>query len=100
LILQCFLGIRLEADGVIIDPVIAPALSGMKASIDVGGHRWHVEYRVGERGCGPVSVTAQGEILLGERLPNPYRRGGLRIPIAEWQRVSRGQDDSLLIVLE
>ena len=100
LILQCFLGIRLEADGVIIDPVIAPALSGMKASIDVGGHRWHVEYRVGERGCGPVSVSAQGETLQGERLPNPYRRGGLRIPIAEWQRVSRGQDDTLLIVLE
>ena len=100
LILQCFLGIRLEADGVIIDPVIAPALSGMKATVDVAGHRWHVEYRVGERGCGPVSVSAHGETLQGERLPNPYRQGGLRIPIAEWQRVSRGQDDSLLIVLE
>lgn len=100
LILQSFLGIRLEADGVIIDPVIAPALSGLKASVSVAGHRWHVEYRVGARGCGPVSVTANGEVLQGERLPNPYRCGGLRIPLAEWQRVSLGQDDSLLIVLE
>jgi cellobiose phosphorylase len=100
LILQSFLGIRLEADGVILDPVIDPALSGLKASVTVAGHRWHVEYRVGATGCGPISVTINGQPLTGVRLSNPYRRGGLRISRAEWQQFTRGQDDQLIIDLE
>lgn len=100
LILQSFLGIRLEADGVIFDPVIDPALSGLKASVTVAGHRWHVEYRVGVLGSGPISVMANGQLLNGERLSNPYRRGGLRISLSEWQRITRGQDDQLIIELE
>jgi cellobiose phosphorylase len=100
LIVQCFLGIRMEADGLIIDPVIDPALTGMKAWIEVGGRRWHVEYLVGKRGSGPVSVSVNGETLQGERLPNPYRKGGIRISHDQWQQISTDQDVSLQIVLE
>jgi cellobiose phosphorylase len=100
LILQSFLGIRLEEDGVIFDPVIDPALTNLRASVTVAGHRWQVEYRVGVLGCGPIAVTANGQLLIGERLSNPYRRGGLRILHSEWQRITRGQENQLIIELD
>jgi 1,2-beta-oligoglucan phosphorylase len=99
-ILQCFLGIRSECDHVIIDPVIDPSLSGLRVVLPIVGHRWQVQYFTGARGHSAISITANGEIVNGNRIENPYRPGGLKIPMIEWQRLQRERDNQLLIVLE
>ena len=59
LIMQCFLGLRLEKSALVIDPVIPPELDGLKASLNLAGHPFEVVYRTGKTGRGPVSIRAQ-----------------------------------------
>lgn len=82
LICHVFLGIRAEAGHLVIDPVIPASLDGLTAEVSAGGRRFHVTYRIGVKGHGPSSVFLHSTPLAFERMENPYRTGGVKIPLA------------------
>ncbi|MES2476988.1 MAG: hypothetical protein V4640_14485 [Verrucomicrobiota bacterium] len=99
LIMQCFLGLRVETDSLIIDPVIPTDLDGLTANLNLAGQRIAVVYHTGQTGRGPLSVKLNGTALAFSREHNPYRPGGIRIPIASWKEGLTGQADTLTISL-
>jgi cellobiose phosphorylase len=100
LIMQCFLGLRLEKSALVVDPVIAPDLDGMTASLKLSGHPIEVVYRSGKTGCGPVSIDINGIPLEFSREANPYRSGGVRVRMDDLACQLTGADDRLTIMLE
>jgi CRISPR-associated protein Csx3 len=96
---QCFLGLRIGIDEVVIDPVIDPSLSGLVVECRLDAYHWQVIYHIGPEGTGPQSVKLNDVELTGTRLIHPYRCGGLRFSIQEWRIFASGGMDRLVIVL-
>jgi cellobiose phosphorylase len=84
LIVTSLLGVRREGGALVIDPVIAPELSGLRAEVSVLGRRVKVEYHVERNGYSPQLVVLNGRRLTLNRVDNPYRAGGAAIPLEEW----------------
>ena len=84
LILRALLGVRLERDRVVIDPVLPPRLDGLRAERVLAGHRLVLHYRIGPTGCGPVAVRLNGQELPFQRGDSPYRLGAAEVPSAAW----------------
>lgn len=99
LVVQCFLGLRLENSALIMDPVIPVALDGLRAKIQLAGHILEVTYRIKSKGCGPVSITLNGEELKFIRDPNPYRTGAARISLEALTGGSNGNPGQIVILL-
>ncbi|MBE3076361.1 MAG: hypothetical protein IMZ75_15735, partial [Actinobacteria bacterium] len=53
LVVECLLGVRRRGDVLEIDPVLAPALDGLRATVPVDGTPLDLTFRVGHRGVGP-----------------------------------------------
>jgi cellobiose phosphorylase len=81
LIRECLLGLRSARTALTIDPVLPPALDGLRVEVEVAGRCLDVQYRCGARGVGPVRVTLNGSALPLTRLDNPYRSGGVVVPM-------------------
>ena len=79
LIMQAFLGLRQETASLIIDPVIPPALDGLKVNVRLAGHLIEVIYHIHATGRGPVSAELNGVKLAFTRERNPYRPGAIRV---------------------
>ena len=99
LIMQCFLGLRVETSAIILDPVIPLALSGLKATLVLVGHSITVIYQIKSVGCGPTSVEINGEKIQFTREANPYRTGAIRITMDSFIRQLTG-DDVMTISIE
>lgn len=99
LIMQCFLGLRVEKSALVVDPVIPPELDGLAVSLNLAGHAVEVVYRIGNTGCGPTTIDINGTPLEFLREDNPYRAGGSRIPQEAWTRHLTGTNDRLSISL-
>jgi 1,2-beta-oligoglucan phosphorylase len=100
LIVTGLLGVRREGDTLVVDPVIAPELSGMRADVAVLGRRVEVEYHVDRLGHAPRAIVLDGRPLAFARLENPYRTGGAAIPIDAWDaRLRAGARASLRVEL-
>lgn len=82
LVVRDFLGIRREKSLLVMDPVVARSLDGLRASVDLAGRRVDVTYRVGGAGCGPTALVLNGKALPFARAANPYRLGGAEVPMA------------------
>ena len=82
LVVECLLGIRRRGNVLEIDPVLAPALDGLQATVPLGGTALDLSFRVGPRGVGPVAVTLNGNTLAMTALSNPYRPAGVAIDMA------------------
>ena len=82
LLIQCFLGWRVEHSTLVMDPVIPKALDGLGVEMDWRGRRMELTYRIEGKGCGPKGVKLNGADLPWTRGPNPYRRGAAEIPMA------------------
>jgi cellobiose phosphorylase len=100
LILQCFLGLVVERNALVIDPMIPAALDGLRAWLQVGGHRVEVIYRVRARGCDPGAVYLNGVALPFGREKNVYRTGGVRVPMEAFVSGLTGSGDQLTVELE
>ncbi len=83
LIVGRFLGLRRGHDQLVLDPVIAPALSGLVAHLPLAGVKVEIEYRLGPRGCGPLALTLDGAPLPFTRGANPYRTGAAEVAMAD-----------------
>lgn len=99
LIMQCFLGLRLEKSALVVDPVIAPDLDGLTACLDLAGHSLEVIYRTGKTGRGPVAIDLNGTLLEFSREVNPYRPGAVRVGMDDLVRRLTGTGDRLTILL-
>ncbi|MGE5155795.1 MAG: hypothetical protein ACM3ST_17535, partial [Bdellovibrio bacteriovorus] len=81
LILRCLLGLRLERDRLVIDPVMPPVLDGLQAGLRLMDHELEVTYRIRRRGWGPRTLTINGVGLAFERGDSPYRTGAAEVPL-------------------
>jgi 1,2-beta-oligoglucan phosphorylase len=100
LIMQCFLGVRMEHDHLVLDPVVPPALDGLQAKLRIGGRAIEVIYRINRRGCGLVSANLNGVDLDFIRENNSYRPGAARISMDSFQREMSGGGDRLTVWLD
>jgi len=82
LIVRHLLGLRLEADALLIDPVLPPALDGLRVHAVLMGHEIEIVYRVQGTGCGVHALTLDGRPLASTEEANPYRRGAARIALS------------------
>jgi len=81
LVHQCLLGLRRARSTLGIDPVIPKTLDGLSADVRLEGRNVRVRYRVAARGYGPRTVSLNGHPLPTTRTANPYRTGGVTVPI-------------------
>jgi len=98
LIVTRLLGVRREGDALVIDPVIAPELSGLRAEVPVLGRWVNVEYHVARQGYAPQAVVLNGRPLSFSRVDNPYRAGGAAIPLEDWAARLRADPPQVLRV--
>jgi cellobiose phosphorylase len=93
LVVTSLLGLRREGSVLVLDPVIAPELDGLRAQVSALGRRIELEYRVGRHGYAPQVVSLNGRRLGFDRIENPYRAGGAAVPLDEW-RAARLRGDA------
>jgi CRISPR-associated protein Csx3 len=82
LVVECLLGVRHRGEVLEIDPVLAPGLDRLQATVPLDGAPLDLTFRVGPRGVGPVAVTLNGVALPSTPMSNPYRPAGVAIDMA------------------
>lgn len=97
LVTEGFLGVRMTSEGVVIDPVLP--IGNIEALVNVAGRQVRVAYEVTGEGHGVRSVEADGGVVETEPAPRRYRPGGVRIPAAAWEELTRDRDEVALKVL-
>ncbi len=75
LIVRRFLGLTCEANTLCVDPVIPPALDGLRVQVTLMDRPFEVLYRVGPAGCGVDAIALNGQRLPFTTEANPHRRG-------------------------
>lgn len=91
LVLQRLLGLTEQVRRLGIDPVLSPALDGLRVQLPLYGQAVDVHYRVGPAGHGPLAVALDGEPLALQPGDNPYRRPGVWVDAAPLrQRLAEG----------
>ena len=78
LIMRYFLGLRQEADSLILDPVIPPVLDGMSIKTTLLGRSVEVVYDIGAVGCGVTAIALNDHPIDFVEDANPHRRGAAR----------------------
>jgi cellobiose phosphorylase len=96
---ECLLGLRRGRLRLEVDPVLPPALDGLRARVQIDGRPVEVVYRVGSRGHGPRALEWNGRPLAFERTANPYREGGALVAIASLGGPERGGTSRLVVEL-
>jgi len=81
LIIRRFLGLSCEAAALRVDPVIPPALDGLRVETTLRGRPVEVRYRIGSAGCGVVEVSLNDRPLSFTLEANPHRRGAALVDL-------------------
>src|SRR5690606_17487988 len=93
LIVRRLFGVSIEADALSIDPVMPPALNGLRIELPLLGHPVEVEYRVGQVGHGVTAVALNDEMLALDFRANPHRKGAARVSRTFFSdRLKRGRN--------
>jgi cellobiose phosphorylase len=80
LVIGSLLGLRLEHDALVVDPVMPPLLDGLTVQLQLADLRFELGYRVGERGHGVERVLDESGLPLpAQRRPHAYRMGALAL---------------------
>ncbi|RTL42243.1 MAG: hypothetical protein EKK53_11510 [Burkholderiales bacterium] len=80
LVIGSLLGLRLEADALVVDPVMPSRLDGLTVDLLLADLRFELTYRVGPLGHGVVRVVDErGQGLPAMRRPHAYRLGALAL---------------------
>ncbi|MFG6488514.1 hypothetical protein ACG04R_17640 [Roseateles sp. BYS78W] len=81
LVIGSLLGLRLEHEALVVDPVMPPVLDGLTVQLQLADLRFELTYRVGPRGHGVERVRDEaGYELPAQRRPHAYRMGALALP--------------------
>ncbi|HLP25781.1 MAG TPA: cellobiose phosphorylase, partial [Acidobacteriota bacterium] len=78
----CLLGVRESFGDVVFDPVLPRSLDGLAATTKLCGRAVRIVYSIRTASFSPQQVRVNGHPLSGTREPNPYRAGGLRVPLS------------------
>jgi cellobiose phosphorylase len=97
LIVRRFLGLGRELDAVLFDPVMPPALDGLRAQVGVAGRTVQIRYEVRGAGCGVSAVRCNDRALSFTRDPNPHRPGAARVALAELLGSLNAADNVLIV---
>jgi 1,2-beta-oligoglucan phosphorylase len=89
LVIRHFLGLRLEHDAMVIDPVMPPAMDGLEVTLELGGRTLMLRYQVGPAGAGVRGVCVDGRPLAFTRRHHAYRLGAAAIDHRAWESVVR-----------
>mgnify|MGYP002360085248 FL=1 len=90
LVLRHLLGVQLEHDAVLLDPVLPASLDGLEVSVRLGGIDFELRYRVGALGHGVRQVLADdGLPVPATRRAHAYRTGALAVARPEVGSVVR-----------
>jgi cellobiose phosphorylase len=76
------LGVRMESDALVLDPVLTRDLNGLRATLQWRGCDVELRYAVAADGAPVRSVTLNGHGLAFERLANRYRIGAARLSLS------------------
>ncbi len=98
LIMQCFLGLRLEKTALVIDPMIPAGLDGLKISIRLLDKPFEITYQIRANGYAPATAILNGAQLDFTREDNPYRQGGIRIPLEALLSNITDDENQLLVM--
>jgi len=90
LVVRHLLGLRLEAEALLIDPVLPPALDGLRVAVALLGQPYEITYRVGAAGCGVTALQLDGASLPYTEEAHPYRRGAARVALAALAEGAQG----------
>jgi len=83
IVISRLMGLRIENDKVVIDPVMPKSLHGLSISLEFLDHPVTFVYRVSEGEYSPKHITVNGQSVLFSREENKYREGGASIPLDE-----------------
>jgi cellobiose phosphorylase len=75
LIVRRFLGVSVESGRLSFDPVVPPALDGMRVRTHLLGRPVEIVYTVRGAGCGVKQIVLGGYALPFSTAPNPHRQG-------------------------
>lgn len=84
LVTEGMLGLRWGSEALVVDPVLAPCLDGLNATVNLGGRGVNVSYAIAGRGHGVRGVRVNGIEVRSTAEPARYRTGGVRISRADW----------------
>jgi 1,2-beta-oligoglucan phosphorylase len=80
LVITSLLGLRLEHDALVVDPVMPQLLDGLNVQLALADLRFELSYRVGPRGHGVERVLdLAGQEIAGQRRAHAYRLGALAL---------------------
>jgi cellobiose phosphorylase len=79
LLRERWLGIRLRAGALEIDPILPRAHDGLRVRTRLFDRPVELGYRVGPRGCGVRGVTLNGSALPADRCESLHRAGAARV---------------------
>ena len=99
LTLRRFLGLSCEARELRVDPVMPPALDGLRVSTTLRGRPMEVRYTVGSAGCGVTQVSLNDQPLSLTHEANPHRRGAALVSLAAILQHLRDQQNVLSVSL-
>lgn len=80
LIITRLLGLRVEFESIIIDPVLPKAFNNFTARLNFLGKFVEIIYKVKKREYGPNLIHVNGASISFTIEENPYRVGGIKIP--------------------
>ena len=75
LVVRHLYGLRLQADSLLIDPVMPPSLDGTRLAVSLLGETIEIDYRVAAPGFGVKALHLDDAPLPFTLEPNPYRAG-------------------------
>ncbi len=99
MIITRLLGIRIEFEHVVLDPVIPFSMDGLTASLDFMTRQLSMQYHVKENTHSPKTILVNGRILPFGYQENAYRHGGALIPLSELLALLRQNDNTIEIFL-
>lgn len=90
LVIGSLLGLRLEHESLVIDPVMPQVMDGLTVQLTLADLRFELTYLVGERGHGVERVCDDsGREISATRRPHAYRTGALALARPAPGRVHR-----------
>jgi cellobiose phosphorylase len=93
------LGIRLESDRLILDPVMPQSMDGSEVTLNLLGCRVAIRYHVKGTGFSPKDIRINKHNLDYRLEENPYRSGGAVIPLEVLKPLMAGNLNHLEIGL-
>jgi cellobiose phosphorylase len=81
LVVRHLFGLRLEADALLIDPVMPAALDGLRVRFMLLQRAIEITYDIKGPGCGVNALLLNNRPLAFDEEPQPYRRGAARVKL-------------------